>query len=123
MMTTWFSRRALRIHVLCLAWIGVCGGAAWWQISRAVGGNALSWVYAIEWPVFAGAAVYVWWHLLHTAPVSAQEREERRALEEELRAQTQASKRRPEDEDDALRAYNDHLASLAENDRSQREQP
>jgi DNA-binding transcriptional regulator of glucitol operon len=123
MSSKWFSGRALRIHVLSLLWIALCAGAAWWQISRAVGGNALSWVYAIEWPVFAGAGIYVWWHLLNTAPVTAQEREERRVLEEELRAQAQASKRRPDDEDDALRAYNDHLATLADNDRSQKEQP
>lgn len=116
----WFSRRALRIHVLSFLWIGLCTLAAWWQISRAVGGNALSWVYAIEWPVFAAGGVYTWWHLLHTKPVTPEEREQRRALEDDRRAQAQAAKRRPDEEDDALKAYNDHLATLAQDDQTQR---
>ncbi|KWV33831.1 hypothetical protein [Micromonospora rifamycinica] len=33
----------------------------WWQISRAASGNTLSWAYAVEWPIFAGFVVFVWW--------------------------------------------------------------
>ena len=123
MTSRWFSRRALRIHVLSLLWVGVCAAAAWWQISRAADGNALSWVYAIEWPVFALGGIYVWWRLLHTEPVTAEQREERRKLEEGLRAQAHASKRRPDDEDEALKAYNDHLANLAAEDQTRRTEP
>jgi hypothetical protein len=32
-----------------------------WQIRRASAGNTLSWAYAIEWPVFAGFVVFIWW--------------------------------------------------------------
>ena len=32
----------------------------WWQITRAASGNALSFGYAIEWPVFAGFVIFVW---------------------------------------------------------------
>jgi DNA-binding transcriptional regulator of glucitol operon len=32
----------------------------WWQIGRARGGNALSFGYAFEWPLFAGFVVFVW---------------------------------------------------------------
>lgn len=51
----WIAR-----HVLAVAL--VCGFLAlgWWQIGRAAGGNALSWAYAIEWPVFAGFVVFMW---------------------------------------------------------------
>jgi hypothetical protein len=31
-----------------------------WQIGRALGGNAISFGYAVEWPVFAGFVVWVW---------------------------------------------------------------
>ena len=40
----------------------------WWQVTRALGGNALSWVYSVEWPFFAGYAVYMWWKLSHEEP-------------------------------------------------------
>jgi hypothetical protein len=40
----------------------------WWQVTRALGGNALSWVYSVEWPFFAGYAVYMWWKLIHEEP-------------------------------------------------------
>ena len=33
----------------------------WWQLSRAAAGNAISWGYAVEWPIFAGFVVFVWW--------------------------------------------------------------
>lgn len=41
----------------------VCGmlGLAAWQYFRAAGGNAMSWGYFLQWPVFAGFAVYIWW--------------------------------------------------------------
>lgn len=51
----WLAR-----HVLAV--VLVCGFLAlgWWQIGRAAGGNALSWAYAFEWPVFAGFVVFMW---------------------------------------------------------------
>lgn len=32
----------------------------WWQLTRAEGGNALSWGYTFEWPLFAGFVVVFW---------------------------------------------------------------
>jgi hypothetical protein len=43
-----------------------CGVAAWWQITRASDGNGLSYLYAIEWPIFAVLGVYFWWMFIHT---------------------------------------------------------
>lgn len=31
-----------------------------WQLRRAEAGNALSWAYTFEWPVFAGFAIVFW---------------------------------------------------------------
>jgi hypothetical protein len=104
-----------------LAWVVGCMAAGYWQISRAVAGNPLSYLYAVEWPVFAIGGVIGWWLLLHSAPVTAEEREHRRAFEARQRQTAQAAKRRPEEEDEALRAYNDHLAELAESDRREQQ--
>ncbi|WP_430497417.1 hypothetical protein ACQRWP_22140 [Micromonospora trifolii] len=52
----WIARHVAMV-VLVVSFLGL----GWWQISRATAGNSLSWGYAVEWPIFAGFVVYVWW--------------------------------------------------------------
>jgi hypothetical protein len=44
--------------------MAVCIGAFVIELMRALGGHSFSWLYVFEWPVFAGFATYMWWHLL-----------------------------------------------------------
>ncbi len=62
----WLSKRALSLHAGVLFFVPACAVAAWWQITRATDGNGLSYLYAVEWPVFAILGVYFWWMLIHT---------------------------------------------------------
>ena len=55
-------------------WVAGCALAAWWQVGRAIQGNQYSYLYAVEWPVFAVAGIFGWWALLHTEPASAEAR-------------------------------------------------
>ena len=64
----WLSRRALLLHVEVIIVAPACLAAAWWQATRALGGNGISWVYSIEWPIFATIAVVAWWLLIHEDP-------------------------------------------------------
>ena len=50
----WFSRRAIKLHVVILIVVPAFLALCLWQISRALGGNSLSWAYVFEWPLFAG---------------------------------------------------------------------
>ncbi|MGH9092454.1 MAG: hypothetical protein ACRDZR_13935 [Acidimicrobiales bacterium] len=75
----WLSRRALLLHLAALVVVPGCLLAGWWQATVALGGNALSWVYTIEWPVFACFAAYGWWHLLHEDPDAYRARRHRGA--------------------------------------------
>ena len=52
----WFSGRALLLHLALLVWFPGCLVAMWWQVTVALAGNALGWLYAIEWPVRAELA-------------------------------------------------------------------
>ncbi|WFE52156.1 hypothetical protein [Micromonospora sp. WMMD1155] len=52
----WIARHMAMV-VLTVGFLGL----GWWQVSRAAAGNSLSWGYAVEWPIFAGFVVYVWW--------------------------------------------------------------
>lgn len=63
----WIARHVAMV-VLVVGFLGL----GWWQISRAASGNTLSWAYAVEWPIFAGFVVFVWWrevrHTLRGGP-------------------------------------------------------
>ena len=67
----WLSRRAIKLHVVILIVVPAFLALCLWQISRALGGNSLSWAYVFEWPFFAGYAVYMWWRFVHEAPLDA----------------------------------------------------
>jgi hypothetical protein len=56
------------VHVVAAVVVPGCLVLAWWQATRALSGNTLSWAYTFEWPVFAGYAVYMWWKLVHDQP-------------------------------------------------------
>lgn len=66
----WLSPRALVLHLEVLLVAPGCAVAGWWQATRALGGNELSWVYSVEWPIFALLAIAGWWHLVHEDPES-----------------------------------------------------
>jgi hypothetical protein len=53
------------MHLTLLVLLPVFAWLTWWQLTRALDGNTLSWAYTFEWPLFAGYAVYVWWQLIH----------------------------------------------------------
>ena len=59
--------RWLARHLLMIVLVGACLGLGWWQIGRAIGGNALSFGYAIEWPVFALFVIFIWLHEVRAA--------------------------------------------------------
>lgn len=64
----WLSGRSLLLHLEVLIVAPGCAVAGWWQATRALAGNDLSWVYSVEWPLFAMLAIWGWWHLIHEDP-------------------------------------------------------
>lgn len=66
--TRWLSRRALACHLAIAVWFPGCLVAGWWQVTVALSGDALGWLYSVEWPVFAVFGGVVWWHLIHDDP-------------------------------------------------------
>jgi hypothetical protein len=83
----WLCLRALRLHACLVLVDGGCLLACWWQLHRALAGNALSWAYTFEWPGFAVLAGWGWWQLVHDTPEELHHRRlERRADKEEWQA-------------------------------------
>lgn len=103
--------RWLLRHALVAALVVTFLALARWQFRRATGGNALSWGYTLEWPLFAAFVVAMWV----------------RTLRDELRsvrpgappsppapiARPPSPPVRPDDGDQELVAYNRYLAWLA----------
>jgi len=48
------------LHCFAVVLTVAFGLLGWWQLGRAQGGNAISWGYALEWPVFAIFTLAVW---------------------------------------------------------------
>lgn len=105
MRSTWFSPRAVVLHVaVVFAVPGFCW-LGWWQLHRALGGNGLSWAYVAAWPSFALYAIYMWWRLVHDA---AGDRPARPAPHDSAA------------DDRALEDYNRYLASLNDSGEAKR---
>ena len=116
MKSKWFSPRAILLHLTLIGWVSGCSAAAWWQIARAADGNALSYLYAIEWPIFAIAGVLGWYALLNIEKVTEAQEQARREYEEKMRQEAQQA-RVVDEESPELAAYNNHLAALAKQPR------
>jgi len=92
-----------------------------WQFHRALSGNALSWAYTFEWPLFAGFAVVFWAKTIRDEfRIRRGEIADPRAQADELpfgmgTAQASvisAQAAEGEEEDEELSAYNAYLARL-----------
>ncbi len=108
----WIARHAVMI-ILVVA----CLLLGWWQIGRAAGGNALSFGYAIEWPVFALFVVFIWYREVRAdlhPEADAEEETEPRPASSLLATVPVRARPVPEadETDPQLRAYNDYLAWL-----------
>jgi DNA-binding transcriptional regulator of glucitol operon len=119
MRSRWLSKKALALHLVILIWVPGCLVAGWWQVTVALSGNDLGYLYSVEWPVFAIFGIIAWWHALHDdeskeGSSAWQRARYRRAVSAQRREQLVM--RRSEDEEPELAAYNDYLASLAEKD-------
>ena len=114
------SRRSLGLHAAVLLWFPGCLLAGWWQVTRALDGNGLSYLYSVEWPAFALIGVWVWWVQIHTDPNSVGAKAQRRMVADSSRAGITpvTPERHREDEDEELAAYNDRLAKLAADGRA-----
>jgi hypothetical protein len=68
---TWSSGPALRLHAAAVVGVSACVVATWIELSRALDGHQIAWVYSVEWPLFAIMGTYLWWKLLMDTVPSA----------------------------------------------------
>jgi hypothetical protein len=61
----WLSKKALLLHLAVIIWFPGCLVAGWWQVTVALSGNDIGYLYSVEWPIFAVLGVFGWWQLIH----------------------------------------------------------
>lgn len=96
------TKRILGIYLGLIAAEGICVSAFALEVHRALSGNWLSWAYVVEWPIFAGYAVYL----------------ARKLLREERIGPRPSAPATPEDSDARLDEYNEYLRKMHEDGRS-----
>lgn len=117
------------LHLAVVVVAPGCVLAGWWQVTVALSGNLLSYLYSVEWPVFAIISVVMWWQLVHDDPEAISARRMANHLNDspvrvgppppddhagdEGPSPAERSVRRRDEESEELRAYNDYLAGLA----------
>jgi hypothetical protein len=109
----WLGWHALMVvSVLGMLWLGD------WQLRRAEAGNALSWAYTFEWPIFAVFAVVFWAKTIRDEFHPPRSPEWASSEDVELPRGMVAShgagaaEDEDEDEDEELAEYNAYLARL-----------
>jgi hypothetical protein len=104
------------LSVVGMLWLGN------WQLHRAEAGNALSWAYTFEWPLFAIFAVVFWVKTIRDEvhPPAQAEPRDAVALPGGIPAPPPGTPRapggdeEPGEDDEELAAYNAYLARLTE---------
>jgi hypothetical protein len=102
-------------HLVTIVLVAACLALGWWQIGRAAGGNALSFGYAFEWPVFALFVIFIWSREVRAARRRPGPEEESPAPPADLVTRVPVRARPAADDADGdpqLRAYNEYLTWL-----------
>jgi hypothetical protein len=113
--------RWLGWHLAMLVSVAGMLALGYWQLRRAAAGNALSWAYTFEWPIFAVFAVVFWAKTIrdefHPPRAAAPGRAEPAAgapAAGPAAPDDDSEPGRAEPEDEDLAAYNAYLARLQE---------
>jgi DNA-binding transcriptional regulator of glucitol operon len=120
-----FTFKWVLLHVLFLVAFGVCVRLGWWQWDRAKShsGTMQNFGYALQWPLFAGFVVLLWWRavhdVLHPKPADEETVEQPTtqlagsvAPAAAAASATTVPALPTDDEDPEVAAYNRYLASL-----------
>jgi hypothetical protein len=105
------------LTVIAVVLVVSFGALCYWQVTRALSGNSLSWAYVFEWPLFAGYVLYMWWRLSHERVRHPTAGAAGVASGGDGGAPAQPEL---EEEDEELAAYNRYLAALEQSGRRKR---
>lgn len=106
------------MHAIALLLVTVFLGLGWWQYTRATAGNALSWGYMFQWPLFAIFTFAFWLREVRTAAKGMEKAESQPPLTSGFEPATVHADRHDAVDstgDAATDEYNQYLKWLSEN--------
>jgi DNA-binding transcriptional regulator of glucitol operon len=107
-----FTPGWLGIHLIAIVLFFTFLWFGWWQYERASAGNARSWGYTFEWPVFAIFVIVMWIKMIRDE-IKSPGGKGASAEAEPVVPKTEAELiKEAEEEDPRLAAYNRRLARL-----------
>jgi hypothetical protein len=59
------SSTSLRVLIPVVIGVPGCFAAGWFELTRALGGREIAWVYTFEWPLYGVAGLYMWRRIWH----------------------------------------------------------
>lgn len=98
-------KNVLRIKIGIVLAVLICATAGWFETTRAISGNTLSWVYAFEWPFLGIYGIFMG----------------RRLLAEERGTKPKKAPQADAQSDDRLVEWNRYLAERHQADQEKRE--
>lgn len=104
------ERREFRLHLTLAIALPLCLAAGAFELTRALSGHAVGWIYAVEWPLIGAYGVYLWWRLLHEVRAEARGPADRETGGAGAAAEPVDA--HPADADPELQAWQDYLARL-----------
>lgn len=120
------SVAGLRLVLPLMLGVAVCLFAGWFELTRALGGHRIAWIYVFEWPFFAIIGCYMWWRLRTEGSAGSREapdggrsrpeRQLRRAHRAALAAEPSTAVDADVAEDVELLAWQRYLAKLQADD-------
>jgi hypothetical protein len=87
-----------------------CLAAGWFELTRALGGREIAWIYTFEWPLYAVVGTYMWWQIWHREPAARSARDSAVGRRHGRRIARPVSDRL--DDDPGLAAWQQYLANL-----------
>jgi len=108
------AQREFRLHLTLAIALPLCLAAGAFELTRAMSGHEIGWIYAVEWPLIGAYGVYLWWRLLKETRAEARDLAVGDVPADD--AGTAAAADQAAENDPELAAWQAYLARLHETD-------
>jgi hypothetical protein len=89
-----------------------CLAAGWFELTRALAGREVAWVYVFEWPLYALVGAYMWWRIWRPSTRRDGPSSRKRSPDRSHPVDRPAVQVAEADVDLGLEAWQDYLARL-----------
>jgi hypothetical protein len=89
-----------------------CLAAGWFELTRALAGREVAWVYVFEWPLYGLVGTYMWWRIWRPGTRADRPSTRPQSRDRSRLVDRPAERVAEADVDQGLEAWQDYLARL-----------